>query len=89
MTSVARFALSALAVGWFADRYLYSICRITYSNPATPTATLPLLICSLAVNNEAPTAAGISNVGAGPMAIASAGAAVAVANADTQANVDI
>jgi hypothetical protein len=44
---------------------------------------------SLAINNEAPTAAGISNVGGGPMAIASAGAAVAVANADTQANVDI
>ena len=41
---------------------------------------------SVAVTDSAPTAAGMSNVGGGPVAIAAAGEATAVSNADTPAN---
>ncbi|KAI8473977.1 MAG: hypothetical protein J3K34DRAFT_409109 [Monoraphidium minutum] len=45
-----------------------------------------LFVDSIAPNEDAPTAAGISNVGGGPIAVATAGEAVAVSNADTLAN---
>lgn len=51
-----------------------------------PSATPPSPLRSIAPNEDAPTAAGISNVGGGPIAVATAGEAVAVSNADTLAN---
>jgi hypothetical protein len=41
---------------------------------------------SIAVTEAAPQSAGISNIGGGPVAVASAGEAMALSNADTQAN---
>jgi hypothetical protein len=59
-------------------------CRRCHAHNVRPPYNLPLR--SVAVTDDGPTAAGISNAGGGPMAVASAGEAVAVSNADTLQN---